>query len=201
MNLSGGSTSSLLLFSYRNSGTAAQAPLLSDLAPSRCLLPSKSVHPSTTPPRRTSSVHYVWKLPLNRVYEHQGGYQRSRGKAEGCSRSTRGALPGVERLRPASSGTKAIPTNKGRETSSVSRSREAPSSASSSLSPSAVSCVFHDRAPFVSRFPASQSSPSSRTLGAALRNRDVEQPSRNRIPADHPGCRRVVARRFRGRWR
>jgi len=29
----------------------------------------------------------------------------------------------------------------------------------------------------------------------------VEQPGRNRLPADHPRCRRILARRLRGGWR
>ena len=38
-------------------------------SPIRCLLPSKSVHPSSTPPRRTSTVHYLYNLRISYLAE------------------------------------------------------------------------------------------------------------------------------------
>ena len=59
----------------RKAAIAAQAPLLSHLAPSRCLLPSKSVHPSTT------STAPDEHRPLRLQFNHNRRQSRSTGSA------------------------------------------------------------------------------------------------------------------------
>lgn len=173
-------------------------------SPSRCLLPSKSVHPSTTPPRWTTSVQYRCKT--GRFY-----VTSSRAGTEGVKQVTkkakliykgkrRGVLCATGAERHLNEG------DKGRVTRTAKQilPRLYKSSASLLSVVSNHPLAFHRRSSApnrasVANLPPSRTS-SHLNAGQTRQKQDVEQRRRNRLPADHPGCRRVVARRLRGGW-